>query len=69
MADDEVVQQVDVEETAGRERFRREMRVVRGRVGSPDGWLWTRITPAALSRTASRKSSPTLTSDVDTLPW
>ena len=32
-------------------------------VGSPDGWLWTRITPAALSRTASRNSSPTRTSD------
>ena len=31
--------------------------------GSPDGWLWTRMTPAALSRTASRKSSPTRTSD------
>ena len=32
-------------------------------VGSPDGWLWTRMTPAALSRTASRNSSPTRTSD------
>ena len=32
-------------------------------VGSPDGWLWTRITPAALSRTASRNSSPTRTSE------
>ena len=27
-------------------------------VGSPDGWLWTRMIPAALSRTASRYSSP-----------
>ena len=38
-------------------------------VGSPDGWLWTRIRPLALSRTASRNSSPIRTSDDATLPW
>jgi hypothetical protein len=37
-------------------------------VGSPLGWLWTRMTPAASARTASRKSSPIRTSEVLTLP-
>src|SRR5450759_1537997 len=38
-------------------------------VGSPDGWLWTRIRQVALRRTASRNSSPTRTRLDDTLPW
>ena len=32
-------------------------------VGSPLGWLWTMITLEAVSRTASRNSSPTRTSE------
>ena len=67
--DDDVVEKLDVEKPAGRERLRRQVQVVGRRRGVADGWLWTRIAPAALIRTASRNSSPTRTSEADTLPW
>ena len=69
VADDEVVEQVDVEQATRRQGLGGEMEIVRLRRRIADGWLWTRIRPLALRRTASRNSSPTRTRVDDTLPW
>ena len=67
--DDEVVEQVDVEEPPGGERLRGQVQVVRA-----GGRVATRVVvdeddARRVVRTASRNSSPTRTSEAETLPW
>ena len=69
MADDEVVEQVDVEEPAGGQRLGGEVEIVgrRRRVAARvvvDEDQARRVEPDGVA-----KSSPTRTSEEDTLPW
>jgi hypothetical protein len=54
VADDEVVENLNIEERPAARASAVRCRSSGLGVGSPEGWLWTRMTPEAFSRTASR---------------